>query len=72
MLGLLGFDPDEMQRRLGDGFYEQRLVRKIFNDGVRFDAGNGEVGYSYRGLEAIVDPVTKRVVTFRPEKNRGG
>nr|WP_161627092.1 hypothetical protein [Pseudomonas sp. P818] len=42
MLGLLGFDPDEMQRRLGDGFYEQRLVREAVRarTGQRYLAGN--------------------------------
>lgn len=41
MLGLLGFDPDEMQRRLGDGFYEQRLVREAVRarTGQRYLAG---------------------------------
>ena len=41
MLGLLGFDPDEMQRRLGDGFYEQRLVRDavLARTGQRYLAG---------------------------------
>ena len=54
------------------GFSTPNDIVKIFNDGVRFDAGNGEIGYSYKGLEAIVDPMTNRVVTFRPEKNRSG
>lgn len=54
------------------GFNTPNDIVRIFNNGARFDAGNGEIGYSYRGLEAIVDPETKRVVTFRPEKNRGG
>jgi filamentous hemagglutinin family protein len=41
MLGLLGFDPDEMQRRLGDGLYEQRLVRDaiLARTGQRYLAG---------------------------------
>lgn len=41
MLGLLGFDPDEMQRRLGDGLYEQRLVREAVRarTGQRYLAG---------------------------------
>ncbi|MGB9090986.1 MAG: filamentous hemagglutinin N-terminal domain-containing protein, partial [Pseudomonas farsensis] len=28
MLGQLGFDPDQAQRRLGDGLYEQRLIEQ--------------------------------------------
>ncbi|WP_271104218.1 filamentous hemagglutinin N-terminal domain-containing protein [Pseudomonas tohonis] len=28
LLGLLGYDPDKAQKRLGDGLYEQRLVRE--------------------------------------------
>ncbi|WP_440466746.1 DUF637 domain-containing protein [Pseudomonas sp. YH-1] len=27
LLGLLGYDPDKSQKRLGDGLYEQRLIR---------------------------------------------
>ncbi|MBB4864037.1 filamentous hemagglutinin [Pseudomonas nitritireducens] len=27
LLGLLGYDPDQAQKRLGDGLYEQRLIR---------------------------------------------
>ncbi|WP_341845537.1 hemagglutinin repeat-containing protein [Phytopseudomonas flavescens] len=52
------------------GFSTPNDIVKIFNDGVRFDAGNGEVGYGYKGLEAIVDPGTNRIITFRPERNR--
>ncbi len=41
MLGQLGFDPDAAQRRLGDGLYEQRLVREavIARTGQRYLAG---------------------------------
>ncbi len=53
------------------GFFTPNDIAKIFNDGTRFDAGNGEIGFGYKGLEAIVDPKTNRVITFRPEKNRG-
>ncbi|NMG68027.1 filamentous hemagglutinin N-terminal domain-containing protein, partial [Azoarcus indigens] len=28
LLGLLGYDTDEAQRRLGDGFYEQKLIQQ--------------------------------------------
>lgn len=28
LLGKLGYDPDQMQKRLGDGLYEQRLIRQ--------------------------------------------
>ncbi|BAU77048.1 two-partner secretion domain-containing protein [Metapseudomonas furukawaii] len=41
MLGLLGYDPDKAQKRLGDGLYEQRLVREAITarTGQRFLAG---------------------------------
>nr|MBF0682736.1 filamentous hemagglutinin N-terminal domain-containing protein [Pseudomonas sp.] len=32
MLGLLGYDTDATQKRLGDGFYEQRLIREAIVD----------------------------------------
>jgi len=53
------------------GFGTPNDIAKIFNKGSKFDAGRGENGYSYNGLEAIVDPKTQRIVTFRPAKNRG-
>jgi len=52
------------------GFKTPNDIAKIFNKGKPFDAGNGEIGFSFRGLEAIVNPKTRRVVTFRPAKNR--
>jgi len=45
-------------------------IVKIFNKGRKFNAGNGEVGFSFKGLEAIVNPKNNRVITFRPTKNR--
>lgn len=41
MLGLLGYDTDVTQKRLGDGFYEQRLVREaiVARTGQRYLAG---------------------------------
>ena len=41
MLGNLGYDPDQAQKRLGDGLYEQRLIREavIARTGQRFLAG---------------------------------
>lgn len=57
MLGLLGFDPDEMQRRLGDGFYEQRLVREAVRarTGQRYLAGltSDEAQFKYLMDNAI-------------------
>lgn len=57
MLGLLGFDPDEMQRRLGDGFYEQRLVREAVRarTGQRYLAGldSDEAQFKYLMNNAI-------------------
>jgi filamentous hemagglutinin len=52
------------------GFETPNDIAKIFNDGTKFDAGNGAVGYGYKGLEVIINPATKKVVTFRPAKNR--
>lgn len=59
---------DPRTRKLG--FNTPNDVAKIFNKGEKFDAGNGEIGFSYKGLEAIVDPNTNRVVTLRPAKKR--
>ncbi|WP_165496980.1 DUF637 domain-containing protein [Phytopseudomonas dryadis] len=41
LLGLLGYDPDQAQKRLGDGLYEQRLIREavLARSGQRFIAG---------------------------------
>ncbi|WP_165497293.1 two-partner secretion domain-containing protein [Phytopseudomonas dryadis] len=41
LLGLLGYDPDQAQKRLGDGLYEQRLIREaiVARTGQRFIAG---------------------------------
>ena len=57
MLGLLGYDPDEAQRRLGDGFYEQRLVRDAVRarTGQRYLAGldSDEAQFKYLMDNAI-------------------
>lgn len=41
LLGLLGVDPDNTQKRLGDGLYEQRLIQQaiVARTGQRFIAG---------------------------------
>lgn len=41
LLGYLGYDPDQVQKRLGDGLYEQRLVREAImaRTGQRYLAG---------------------------------
>ncbi|WP_285404451.1 hemagglutinin repeat-containing protein, partial [Pseudomonas sp. MEJ086] len=41
MLGQLGYDPDQAQKRLGDGLYEQRLIREaiVARTGQRYLAG---------------------------------
>lgn len=47
MLGKLGYNPDEAQKRLGDGYYEQKLIQQAviartgqrFIDGQTSDAG---------------------------------
>lgn len=41
LLGNLGYDPDQAQKRLGDGLYEQRLVREaiVARTGQRYLAG---------------------------------
>jgi filamentous hemagglutinin len=41
MLGKLGYTPDNTQKRLGDGLYEQRLIREavVARTGQRFLAG---------------------------------
>lgn len=41
LLGYLGYDPDQAQKRLGDGLYEQRLVREaiVARTGQRYLTG---------------------------------
>ncbi|KAE9651715.1 hypothetical protein EJD88_18365 [Pseudomonas sp. PB105] len=51
------------------GFETPNDIAQIFNNEIRFDAGDGTVGYGYKGLEAIVNPVTNKIITFRPAKN---
>jgi len=58
MFGLLGVGTDQMQKRLGDGFYEQKLVRDavISRTGQRFLAGinSDEEQFRYLMDNAIV------------------
>jgi len=58
MFGLLGVGVDQMQKRLGDGFYEQKLVRDavISRTGQRFLAGinSDEEQFRYLMDNAIV------------------
>ena len=57
LLSRLGFDPDQTQKRLGDGLYEQRLIRDavIARTGQRLIAGldSDEAMYRYLMDNAI-------------------
>lgn len=57
LLGRLGFDPDQAQKRLGDGLYEQRMIREavIARTGQRLIAGldSDEAMYRYLMDNAI-------------------
>ncbi|EJO94104.1 filamentous hemagglutinin [Ectopseudomonas mendocina DLHK] len=57
LLGNLGFDPDKAQLRLGDGLYEQRLIREavVARTGQRYLAGltSDEAMYRYLMDNAI-------------------
>jgi len=52
LLGQLGMDPAFMQKRLGDGFYEQRLIREQVGQltGRRFLEGYANDEAQYRAL----------------------
>ncbi|MDZ4098865.1 MAG: S-layer family protein, partial [Methylophilaceae bacterium] len=52
MLSQLAFDPTTMQKRLGDGFYEQRLIREQINQltGRRFLDGFASDEAQYQAL----------------------
>ena len=52
------------------GFETLNDIKKIFNKGTKFDAGRGDIGYSYSGLEVIINPKTNNIITFRPAKTR--
>jgi len=58
LLAQMGFDPDAAQKRLGDGLYEQRLVREaiIARTGQRYLAGmsNDEAMFRYLMDNALV------------------
>ncbi len=53
-------------RTEGLGYLTLNDIKKIFTKGVRFDAGRGDFGFRYNGFEAIIDPLTSRIRTFRP------
>ena len=57
LLGNLGYDPDAAQKRLGDGLYEQRLIREaiVARTGQRYLAGltSDEAMYRYLMDNAI-------------------
>ncbi|MBB4868245.1 filamentous hemagglutinin [Pseudomonas nitritireducens] len=57
LLGLLGYDPDHAQMRLGDGLYEQRLIQQaiVARTGQRYIAGinNDEALFKYLMDNAI-------------------
>ncbi|WP_122316857.1 filamentous hemagglutinin N-terminal domain-containing protein [Pseudomonas cichorii] len=57
LLANLGYDPDESMRRLGDGFYEQRLVQQaiVARTGQAFLAGqtSNEAQFKYLMNNAI-------------------
>ena len=52
LLGNLGYDPDQAQKRLGDGLYEQRLIREaiVARTGQRYLAGLNSDEAIYRYL----------------------
>jgi filamentous hemagglutinin len=52
------------------GFDTLNDIKKVFNRGTKFDAGRGDVGYSYGGMEVIINPKTNNIITFRPAKIR--
>ena len=54
------------------GFNTLNDIKQIFNKGNRFDAGRGDIGYSYRGMEVIINPNTNNIITFRPARNNRG
>ncbi len=51
------------------GFKTLNDVKQIFNKGSKFNSRSGTVGYSYKGMEVIINPKTKVIITFRPAKN---
>nr|WP_276522756.1 filamentous hemagglutinin N-terminal domain-containing protein [Pseudomonas nitroreducens] len=57
LLGQLGYDPDQAQKRLGDGLYEQRLIQQavMARTGQRYIDGktNDEALYKYLMDNAI-------------------
>ncbi|QPB41634.1 two-partner secretion domain-containing protein [Rodentibacter haemolyticus] len=52
MFNALRYEPNQMQKRLGDGFYEQRLVREQINrlTGRNFVGNYRDFDSQYRGL----------------------
>jgi filamentous hemagglutinin len=53
-------------RLQGLGFYTLNDIRQIFVRGSRYNAGDGAVGISYRGVAVIINPVTNKIITVRP------
>ncbi len=43
--------------------------KQIINKGSQFKAAGGAVGYSHKGVEVIINPQTKVIITVRPAKN---
>ncbi|MBA8737071.1 hemagglutinin repeat-containing protein, partial [Chromobacterium violaceum] len=52
LLKQLGYNPSQVEKRLGDGFYEQQLVSKAITDmtGKRFLSGYGSAMQQYQQL----------------------
>lgn len=50
------------------GFNTLGDIAQIINKGVKIDAGNGDVAFSYKGVEIIIDPVGLEIKTVRPAK----
>jgi len=50
------------------GFNTLGDIAQIINKGVKIDAGNGDVAFSYKGMEIIIDPVGLEIKTVRPAK----
>jgi len=50
------------------GFKTPKDIEQIWKKGYMFDAGGGDIGFSYRGMEIIVIPKKNIVRTIRPAK----
>ncbi|MCU7859700.1 MAG: hypothetical protein KZQ86_07680, partial [Candidatus Thiodiazotropha sp. (ex Lucinoma kastoroae)] len=74
-LGGPGFDQGHTikrfrQRASEAGFGSLGEIAAIINRGAKYDAGNGEVAFSYRGMELIVDPVAMEIKTLKHARRR--